>query len=368
MKALTLAALAAALAPALSATAHAAPLLTGVTQLATGAAIGATRPDSLSVSGDSLWVEYGNGASSTGASGSSTIVQYNRFSGAIQSQYSIAGLVDGLKVNPTTGIVWALQNQDGNAHITLINPTTQTVSAPLNYAPPYVYGATSGRGFDDVAFLGGKVYLSETNPTAPTDPILVSLDQGNNPTGLLSVTTVLTAQQTGTQPDTDSLKSTPSGTLVLTAEGDGPSSGSTGEYTLIANPGTAAQTVTNTVVNDTTGANVVGLDDVVFPGVTAGTLYGYDSATNAIYAFALMGLDPNSPFGAIGGLNGISIVNPASGVASLFLTGVNVPGMPTTGTLGGLEFAPASVPEPGTIPLLAAGLLGLAMTVRARRA
>ena len=350
---------------ALGVSAHAAPTLTSVTQLATGAAVGATGPDSLSVFGNSLWVEYGNGADSTGASGSSTIVQYNRFSGAIQSQYSIPGLVDGLKVNPTTGIVWALQNQDGNAHITLINPATQTASAPLNYAaPPYVYGAASSRGFDDVAFTGGKVYLSFTNPGNPTDPVLVSLDQGNNPSGSLTYTSVLTAQQTGTLPDTDSLKSTPNGSLVLTAEGDGPTSGSTGEYTLISNPGTASQTVTNTVVNDSTGTNVTGIDDVVFPGATAGTLYGYDSATNGIYAFNVTGLDPNSAIVAIGGLKDISIVDPTTGIATAFITTASIPGAPSTGTVGGLEFA--AVPEPAALGLMITGLLGLA-SVRRRR-
>jgi hypothetical protein len=34
-------------------------------------------PDSITIGGGSIWVEYGNGASSTGASGSSTIVQYS---------------------------------------------------------------------------------------------------------------------------------------------------------------------------------------------------------------------------------------------------------------------------------------------------
>jgi DNA-binding beta-propeller fold protein YncE len=65
-------------------------------------------------------------------------VQYST-SGAVQHNYTISGLVDGLKFNPVTGMVWALQNNDGNATLSIIDPITHTVSGPLSYAaPPYV--------------------------------------------------------------------------------------------------------------------------------------------------------------------------------------------------------------------------------------
>ena len=54
-----------------------------VTVFATGAAVNATRPDSLAVTDDSIWVSYSNGADSTGLSGSSTVVEYS-FSGAVR--------------------------------------------------------------------------------------------------------------------------------------------------------------------------------------------------------------------------------------------------------------------------------------------
>ena len=41
---------------------------------------------------------------------------------------------------------------------------------------------STARGYDDVAFLGGKVYLSYTNPVNPTDSVLQILNNGNNPT------------------------------------------------------------------------------------------------------------------------------------------------------------------------------------------
>ena len=85
------------------------------------AAVGGTGPDSVTIGDGSVWIEYGNTADSTGAGGSSTIVQYST-SGAVQHNYTISGLVDGLKFNPVTGMVWALQNNDANATLSIINP------------------------------------------------------------------------------------------------------------------------------------------------------------------------------------------------------------------------------------------------------
>jgi hypothetical protein len=126
---------------------------------------GASNPDSLTVSKDSIWVEYGNTASSSGGGGDSTIVQYG-LDGSVQNTITLPGEVDGLKIDPLTGVIWALQNQDGNSTLSFIYPPTGQVSAtPLTYSSPYVYGANSTRGFDDVAFVGRTVYLSETNPS-----------------------------------------------------------------------------------------------------------------------------------------------------------------------------------------------------------
>jgi hypothetical protein len=153
------------------------------------------------------------------------------------------------------------------------------------------------RGYDDVAFLGGKVYLSYTNPVSPTDPVLQILNNGNSPSGTLTTTSILTAAQTGISvPDIDSLKSTPNGELVLTSEGDGAGTGNpVGAFTLIANPGAGNQTVTNVPVTDSMGHPSEGMDDVLFPGVTQGTLFVTDTPTNKVYEVRLTGLDPNTP-------------------------------------------------------------------------
>jgi hypothetical protein len=313
-----------------------------------GASVGATQPDSVTIGDGSVWIEYGNGADSTGASGSSTIVQYG-LNGAVQHAYTIPGLVDGLKFNPSTGVVWALQNNDGNATLSLINPTTHAVSGPLSYAV-----TSTTRGYDDVAFLGGKVYLSYTNPVNPTDPVLQILNNGNNPTGTLTTTTILTASQTGiTTPDIDSLKSTPNGELVLTSEGDGPTSANpVGTFTLIANPGAANQTVTNVPVTDASGSPSEGMDDVLFPGVTQGTLFVTDTPTNKVYEVRLTGLDPNTPIISLGSFGEVATVNPVTGVVETpLLTGLTAP--------HGLDFIPFAVPESSTWAMLLLGFAGL---------
>jgi hypothetical protein len=278
---------------------------------ATGGPVGGTNPDSITDGNGSIWVQYGNNASSIGAGGSSTIVEYSS-AGAIEHQWSIAGDVDGLKVNPVTGMVWALQNQDANATLSLINPKTNVVTGPMKYAvPPYVYGPVTspsgvGRGYDDVAFLGGKVYLSFTNPVNPSDPVLQILNNGNTPSGTLTTTSILTAQQTNplftsssqNPPDIDSLKGTPNGELVLTSEGDGLGpqwATSDGRYTLISAPGTSHQTVTNVRVTNAMGVNVNGVDDVIFPGATSGTLYVAGTPGNEVFAVNHFGLELAGP-------------------------------------------------------------------------
>jgi hypothetical protein len=267
-------------------------------------------------------------------------------------------------------MVWALQNNDGNSTLSIINPTTNTVSSALTYQSP-----NSGRGYDDVAFLGGKVYMSYTNPGSPTDPVLQVLTNANanNPTGPLTTATILTAQQGGltssaNEPDIDSLKSTPNGALVLTTEGDGPPAPGcsptcdpVGAFTLIKNPGTASQTVT-TVAVTSAGNNVKGIDDVIFPGATSGWLYVAETGSaNKIDKVWLSGLDPNMAIVAIGGLSEVALVDPTSGdVGTVLLSGVSSP--------HGMDFVPAaSAPEPSTWPMLLLGLGGLAFATTRRQ-
>ncbi len=117
------------------------------------------QPDSIAVSGGFVYIGYGNGVAKDGSDGkSSTIVKY-KMNGDVVTTFSVVGHNDGLRVNPQTKMLWALQNEDGNPNLAIINPTTgaQTV---------YTFGPTAhGGGYDDIAFRGNDVFLSASNPS-----------------------------------------------------------------------------------------------------------------------------------------------------------------------------------------------------------
>jgi len=297
---------------------------------------GAKSPDSITSGNNSIWVEYGDSAKSDGSGGSSTVVQYDLLGNA-QNTYTLPGLVDGLKVDPTTGDVWALQNQDGNSTVTLIDPATKQVSAPLSYAPPYTYGADSTRGYDDVAFVGQKAFLSYTNPVNPGDPVVQQLTNGTAPFGSLQTTDVLRFGDTGTnlvtgetnQPlpltDPDSLKSMPDGSLILTGEADK-------AFTIIANPGTTQQSASFV----TLPAGSASPDDVIMPTTTSGTFYVSNQNDNNILAIKVDGLNTNDLYASVG--TSVDQIDPATGTVTPIVTGLNA--------AHGLLFMPAAPGAP----------------------
>lgn len=316
------------------------------TVFATGSAVNSTSPDSVTVGNGSVWIEYGNGASSTDYTGTSTIVQYS-MSGAVQNTYNIPGSVDGLKYNPNTGQVWALQNQDANSRLTLINPTAGTPSS-FTYGLPYT-SVSGARGFDDVAFIGNIIYLSESNPASTADPIIVKLNN-STPTSPIMLTTVLTG--TGLlATDPDSLKSTPNGGLILTGGGDK-------ALTLITNPGTSSQTATSLQLSLASGATIGSPDDALFTTANAGTFYITDTTANTVYAIAASGIAPNTLF--VDTATTFGSVDPVTGVVTPIFTGTS---------LHGMEFIPsaAAVPEPSTLGITLAGIALSAVTALRKR-
>jgi len=303
---------------------------------------GAKSPDSITAGNNSIWVEYGDSAKSDGSAGSSTIVQYDLL-GTVQNTYTLPGLADGLKVDPATGDVWALQNQDGNSTVTLIDPATNQVSAPLGYAPPYAYGATSTRGYDDVAFVGQKVFLSYTNPKNPGDPVVQQLTNGTAPFGSLQTTDVLRLGDTGTnlatgelnQPlpvmDPDSLKSLPDGSLILTGEGDK-------AFTIITNPGTTQQSASFV----TLPAGSASPDDVIMPTATSGTFYISNQNDNNIVAAKVTDLNTNDLYASVG--TAVDQIDPKTGTVTPVVTGLN--------GSHGLLFVPAASGAPDLASVL----------------
>jgi hypothetical protein len=77
--------------------------------------------------------------------------------------------------------------------LTLIDPHKGIVpGSPFQYAANVDHPRLCG--YDDVVFLGGKIYLSYTNPTGPNDPTIQRLENGSNP---LEVSPILKMGATG---------------------------------------------------------------------------------------------------------------------------------------------------------------------------
>jgi hypothetical protein len=70
------------------------------------------------------------------------------------------GIRSRLRLDPTTHQLWALQNEDSNPNLMVIDPATGfTVKYTFADKPPH------GGGYDDIVFTKGAVYLSAPNPT-----------------------------------------------------------------------------------------------------------------------------------------------------------------------------------------------------------
>lgn len=324
---------------------------------ATGTAIGATAPDPVEYGDGSLWIAYQNGASSTGG-GASTVVRYSP-AGSIVNSWSIAGNVDGLRIDPNSGSVWALQNNDGNASLTVINPVTGATT-PYSYGSSYTANGNSlTRGFDDAVFRGGQVFLSETNPNTGTDPVVLRLTNGLG-SAPLQVTGILNSTVTGTNlatgkmgtatiADSDSLIQTPSGDLALTGEADQ-------KIVFIHNPGAANQTESFISLLGTNGAAITGSpDDTAYPTATNGYFYIADTGADKVYRLTATGLAAGSVYVDVGSEFGS--LDLSTGVVTPIFTGVSP---------HGVQFV-ATTPEPASLACSLGGLVFLAVASIVRR-
>ena len=263
-----------------------------------------------------------------GKGGGSTVVKYNE-KGAVLHTYSLAGSVDGLKVDPATGTVWALQNQDGNSTLSLIQANSGKITGPIGYAVK-----SPAQGYDDVAFLAGQVFESYTNPASPSDPTIVQVQPGTNP---IAVTPILLEGATGTdlttglanqpitQNDPDSLKVTGYGDLVLT-------SGDDGELIFVKQPGTCKQAVSFVKLRDAAGKAVSGLDDSVFATTREGTFYLTETGANQVLKIKATHLKPGTLFASVGSLHALVSVDTKTGIATPVISNLKGP--------HGLEFVP----------------------------
>jgi hypothetical protein len=98
-------------------------------------------------------------------------------------------------VNPKTKKLWAMQNEDSNPNIVIINPKTGTQTL-------YTFGPTPHGGYDDIAFRGDDVFLNASNPANNPNaaPAIVKAQLSG---GKVVVTPVFSATATATDIPTD---------------------------------------------------------------------------------------------------------------------------------------------------------------------
>ena len=264
---------------------------------------GLTNPDDITVAEGDIFIGYQNKSQPDGTQGPSTVVRYSP-AGKIIRTYSIAGKNDGLKYDPYTHKIWATRNEDANPALTIIDPRSGTTT-DYTFAQPPAHGG----GYDDILFLNGQAFIAASNPV--TQPPTASTPNGQNifPSVVKArlvgrkvfVTPVLYGNAplidipTGAtivaqQSDPDSLKTDPSGDLVLDSQQDG-------DLIFLNAPGSPNQAGLRLHLTDGTSTQIT-VDDTVFPTASSGTILVADTPADIVYAIKSDAYQPGGAYSA----------------------------------------------------------------------
>ncbi len=286
---------------------------------------GMSAPDSIAVLHGRVFVGYGDGHAPDGSDGkNSQVVEYNP-DGSVAYVYTVPGHNDGLKVDPETDLLWALQNEDSNPNLVVINTETHR-------RKQYGFGPTAhGGGYDDMVFRGCKVYISASNPAnnPNTGPAIVSAKLEGN---MVEVEPVLAGEATATDiptdatvtlnlPDPDSMTLDPFGDLVLDSQADQ-------ELIVVSQPGSSNQRALRVPLSYITpgGAMSVETDDTAFATSSEGFLLFADKDLNTVFALSKKGFAPGAAYTAADGGPFVGTLDMTSGVITPVVTGLSNPG------------------------------------------
>jgi hypothetical protein len=286
---------------------------------------GLSAPDSIAVLDGHVFVGYGDGHLPDGSDGlSSQIVEY-KMDGSVVRTYTVVGHNDGLKVDPVTHLLWAIQNEDANANLVIINTET-------HHRKLFTFGsAPHGGGYDDMVFIGCKVYISASNPAnnPNTGPAIVSAHLEGN---LVEVEPVLAGDASAIDiptdatvglnlQDPDSMTLDPLGNIVLDSQGDQ-------ELILVSNPGSHNQRVLRLPLSylAPAGPTPVETDDTAFVTSSEGFLLFADKALNTIYKISKNAFAPGTAYMAADGGPFVGTLDFTTGIITPIVTGLKSPG------------------------------------------
>lgn len=282
---------------------------------------GASGGDDIAVLDGKTYVGFSNGVPKTGPAATgpqdSTVASYNA-DGSAGPTYTVRGHVDGVTADPANHRVVVTVNEDGNSALYVLTPSAPAGSQIASYTYSPDPAATTGGGTDAIVIVGGKIFVSASNPSHPGDPMLFQVTlgptSGTPPTGTATTspagpTDNNSARQVGAAPanpvtlavtDPDSNANVPlfapffGGQTVVDGQADqqlifidgldlgGPyGPGNTARLPLYhAGPPAPGNTT-----------QAAGVDDVRWTEGNGGTLYVVDSASGVTYAVT-------GPFGA----------------------------------------------------------------------
>jgi hypothetical protein len=233
-----------------------------------------SHPDSVDVDGTHVFIGYQNDTAVDGSDHkSSTIVEYT-MNGQMVRTFSVLGHCDGLRVDPSTHLLWVVSNEAGNPTMATIDPTSGTVT-PYTFPP-----APHKGGYDDLYFLNGMAFITASYPQLDQsgNNVFPAIDSITLSDGEAVLRPVLMGNATATDTITnttvtlneanpDSLSTDSNGDLVMV-------NGS--EIVYVHDPATPQQKVTRTQVGTQ-------IDDTVWITSAHGRLLVVDRANGKTY-------------------------------------------------------------------------------------
>ena len=287
---------------------------------------GLSAPDSIAVLGDDVFVGYGDGHAADGSDGlKSQIVEFDMY-GNIEHIYQVLGHNDGLKVDPTTNLLWALQNEDANPRLVIIDPKTQQQQY-FAFASPTPHGG----GYDDIVFRDCQVFISASNPSKNpnTAPAIVKARLGN---GTVTVTSVLAGNATAIDiptdataqlnlQDPDSMTLDLTGDIVLDSQADQ-------ELIVVSDPNGPNQQAYRLPLSfeGVTGLQPIQVDDTAFATSTQGFILFADKVLNTVFKVSKEVFAPNAVYTAANGGPFVGTLDMNTGVVTPIVTGLGNPG------------------------------------------
>jgi hypothetical protein len=285
------------------------------------AANGYSQPDSIVQWRDSVLVGFQNHVAKDGTDGkSSTIVQYS-LSGAVQRTFTVPGHNDGLRLVGGDDELWALQNEDANPNLVVIN--LRTGQQETLAFPPTPHGG----GYDDLVVMGDDAFITASNPTLDAknlnqfpallrvtlqhdqiqlEPVLAGTGQA------IDIPSGNTVPYTLTDPD--SLTKDQRGNIVLDSQADS-------LLVFIRHPLTDEQTVGTLKITTNAGA-VTTLDDTAFAPDRPSFMLTTDVNADKIYRIdSNFGFEPGTAYSASDTDGFVGVLNLDTGVVSPIATG-----------------------------------------------